>query len=75
MAAALLVTLVGDGTKAEQQGYARSLRPEVILFGPGGGCEPTAQDWATALGTISYEITTRIVPRVPRRYVRVGDCA
>lgn len=48
---------------------------EVILFGPGRGGEPTAQDWATALGTISYEITTRIGPRVPRRYVRAGDCA
>ncbi|MEP7053892.1 MAG: alanine racemase C-terminal domain-containing protein, partial [Actinomycetota bacterium] len=42
---------------------------EVVLFGPGGNGEPTAQDWADALGTISYEITTRIGPRVPRRYV------
>ena len=28
--------------------------------------EPTAQDWADAAGTISYEIVTRIGPRVPR---------
>ncbi|MDQ1709093.1 MAG: alanine racemase [Frankiaceae bacterium] len=41
----------------------------VVLFGSGSGGEPTAQDWADALGTISYEITTRIGPRVPRRYV------
>jgi alanine racemase len=42
---------------------------EVVLFGPGEAGEPTAQDWADALGTISYEIVTRIAPRVPRKYV------
>ncbi len=42
---------------------------EVVLFGPGDGGEPTAQDWAEAVGTINYEIVTRIGPRVPRRYV------
>jgi len=42
---------------------------EVTLFGPGDGGEPTAQDWAEATGTISYEIVTRIGPRVPRVYV------
>jgi alanine racemase len=41
---------------------------EVVLFGPGDDGEPTAQDWAAALGTISYEIVTRIGPRVPRVY-------
>lgn len=43
---------------------------EVVLFGadPAG---PTAQDWADATGTISYEIVTRIGPRVPR--VLVGE--
>jgi alanine racemase len=41
---------------------------EVILFGPGDHGEPTAQDWADAIGTISYEIVTRIGPRVPRTY-------
>ncbi len=44
----------------------------VVLFGPGGGGEPTAQDWAEAIGTINYEIVTRIGPRVPRRYVGAG---
>lgn len=42
---------------------------EVVLFGPGDAGEPTAQEWAEALGTISYEIVTRIGPRVPRSYV------
>ena len=40
-----------------------------MLFGDGGGGEPTAQDWADATGTISYEIVTRVGPRVPRVYV------
>lgn len=38
---------------------------EVVLFGAG---PVTAQSWAEALGTISYEITTRVMPRVPRVY-------
>ncbi|AXH97352.1 alanine racemase [Ornithinimicrobium avium] len=42
---------------------------EVVFFGPGDGGEPTAQDWAEAAGTISYEIVTRFGPRVPRVYV------
>ena len=42
---------------------------EVVLFGPGTAGEPTAQDWADAAGTISYEIVTRIGGRVPRRYL------
>ncbi len=41
---------------------------EVLLFGPGDGGEPTAQDWADVLGTIDYEIVTRVGARVPRTY-------
>jgi len=41
---------------------------EVLLFGPGDAGEPTAQDWADALGTISYEIATRFGGRLPRSY-------
>jgi alanine racemase len=44
---------------------------EVILFGPGDRGEPTAQEWADALGTISYEIVTRFAGRIPRTYVGV----
>jgi alanine racemase len=40
----------------------------VVLFGTGRGGEPTAQDWADAIGTIHYEIVTRIGPRVRRSY-------
>ncbi|MDQ0951993.1 alanine racemase [Streptomyces phaeochromogenes] len=41
----------------------------VVLFGPGDHGEPTAEDWAQAVGTIAYEIVTRIGTRVPRVYV------
>jgi alanine racemase len=41
----------------------------VVLFGPGVHGEPTAQDWAEACGTISYEIVTRMGGRLRRRYV------
>jgi alanine racemase len=41
---------------------------EVILFGPGAQGEPTAQEWADNLGTITHEIVTRIGSRVPRVY-------
>ncbi len=42
---------------------------DVVLFGPGDSGEPTAQDWADAVGTISYEIVTRIGGRFSRRFV------
>jgi alanine racemase len=41
---------------------------EVVLFGSQDAGEPTADDWASAVGTINYEIVTRIGPRVPRTY-------
>ncbi len=41
----------------------------VVVFGDAARGEPTAQDWADAVDTISYEIVTRIGSRVPRRYV------
>ena len=42
-----------------------------VLFGPGDNGEPTADDWAAAVGTINYEIVTRMsTVRTPRRYDR-----
>jgi alanine racemase len=52
---------VGDDRVAEGD--------EAVLFGPGDDGEPTADDWAAALGTINYEIVTRIGPRVRRVYL------
>lgn len=51
---------LGDATAKEGD--------DVVLFGPGTSGEPTAQDWAEATGTISYEIVTRLGTRVPRTY-------
>jgi alanine racemase len=50
----------GDGPVAEGD--------EVVLFGPGDSGEPTPQEWADALGTISYEIVTGFGGRTPRSY-------
>ncbi|NMR18919.1 alanine racemase [Cellulomonas fimi] len=41
----------------------------VELFGTGAEGGPTAEDWARAAGTISYEIVTRVGARVPRVYI------
>lgn len=46
---------------------------EVWLFGDGRQGEPTAEDWAQAAGTISYEIVTRMSQRLPRRYVGMAQ--
>ncbi len=45
----------------------------VELFGSGDGGTPTAQDWADAAGTISYEIVTGPRGRAVRRWI--GDDA
>lgn len=44
---------------------------EVVLFG--AAPHPTAQDWAEACGTISYEIVTRIGGRFARRWTHEVD--
>ena len=44
---------------------------QVVLFG--AAPHPTAQDWAEACGTISYEIVTRIGGRFGRRWVGQED--
>lgn len=46
---------------------------EVVVLGPGLLGEPTAEDWAVAAGTISYEIVARLGSRLPRRWSGSGD--
>jgi alanine racemase len=41
---------------------------EVVLIGAWGDEEVTANEWAERLGTIGYEVVTRLGPRLPRRY-------
>lgn len=40
----------------------------VVVFNNGAAGEFTAEDWGSASGSINYEITTRIGPRVARKY-------
>jgi alanine racemase len=42
---------------------------EVVLLGRQGSEEITADDWASRLDTINYEIVCDFGPRLPRRYV------
>jgi alanine racemase len=58
-----IVLDLGGQTRAVRAGDV------AVLFGTGEHGEPTAQDWAEAAGTISYEIVTRLGARVPRHYV------
>lgn len=53
--------------------YAGAAGDEVVILGRGADGEPTAQDWAAAIGTINYEIVTRMSTRLPR--VLVGEGA
>jgi alanine racemase len=46
-----------------------SLNDQVTLLGSDGALSITAEDLAEAAGTISYEITCGISPRVPRTYL------
>jgi alanine racemase len=48
--------------------HAVSAGDVAVLFGPGDDGEPTADEWAEAIGTINYEIVTRVGARVPRVY-------
>lgn len=61
--------VVDLGSNSADSADSVSTGDVVSLFGPGDSGEPTAQDWADATGTISYEIVTRMGPRVHRRYV------
>ena len=45
----------------------------VTLFGRDGNDEITADDVADLIGTIGYEVTCLITPRVPRVYIQEGD--
>jgi alanine racemase len=52
---------LGPETRAKAGDY-------VVIFNNGTAGEFTAEDWGIASGSINYEMTTRIGPRVPRIY-------
>lgn len=41
---------------------------EVVLMGPSGEAEISCEEWAAELGTITYEVTCQVNPRVVRVY-------
>jgi alanine racemase len=44
-----------------------------VLIGSQGEESITADEWAGVLGTVSYEIVTRIGRRVPRQFTDSGE--
>lgn len=42
---------------------------EVVLLGSQGESRISAEEWASALGTINYEVVTRMGVRLPRRFL------
>jgi alanine racemase len=61
-------TICMDQFMVDLGGDPAAVGDPVVLFGSGPDT-PTAQDWAEACGTISYEIVTRIGGRMTRTYV------
>ncbi|QYG91561.1 alanine racemase [Iamia sp. SCSIO 61187] len=53
-------------------GSAVARGDEVVLIGRQGDEEITAEDWAERLGTIGYEITCGLGPRLPRTHTGNG---
>ena len=44
---------------------------EAVIFGSQSGETVSVEDWAAALGTITYEIVCGISARVPRDYIGI----
>jgi alanine racemase len=42
---------------------------EVVVFGTQSGETVSVEQWADALGTITYEVVCAISSRVPREYI------
>lgn len=68
-------TVTMDQSLVDLGGHPVDVGDEVVLLGMQGDEEITAEDWATLLDTINYEIVCDFGPRLPRRYIRAGDGA
>lgn len=53
-----------------REGAERERGAPAVLLGAQGSEAVTAEEWARALGTINYEVTCGISPRVPRAFRR-----
>jgi alanine racemase len=69
-----VVVDLGPSPEAGSDGGIRE-GDHAVLFGPGDGGEPTAQDWADELGTIHYEIATGVHGRRVTRTTTDGSGA
>lgn len=58
----LLTVDLGPGFRAEPE-------EEVVLIGSQGDATVSAEEVAAQVGTINYEVTCNLSPRVPRRYL------
>ncbi|OWY62486.1 alanine racemase, partial [cyanobacterium TDX16] len=58
-----------DQLVVEVTGEPVAVGDEVVLLGRQGDEQITALEWAERLGTIGYEVVTRIGPRVPRTHL------
>ena len=61
-------TVTMDQTMVDVGDHAVSVGDEVVLIGTQGEDEITANEVGATVGTIGYEIVTRLGGRVPRRY-------
>jgi alanine racemase len=64
--------LVDCGPAGTAEADAVRVGDPAVLLGRQGAEEVGAAEWAERLGTIPYEITCGISPRVPRRHVGGG---
>lgn len=64
--------MVDCGPAGSAEADAVAVGDEVVLLGRQGDEEVAVAEWAERLGTITYEITCGIGPRVPRRHLGAG---
>jgi alanine racemase len=50
-----------------------AIHDDVVIIGSQGEIAQSAEDLASATGTISYEVLSRLLPRVPRLFVQGGS--
>jgi alanine racemase len=60
-----------DQLLVDLTGVDAQVGDEVVLIGPQGADAITANEIGELLGTIGYEVTCALSPRVPRRFI--GD--
>jgi alanine racemase len=65
----LVGTVSMDNVTADLGDRPVDVGTEAVLLGERGGERILAEDWARALGTINYEVTCGLSPRVPREVV------